>query len=524
MDYLFYLLLVILIWLITLNYLSFQSKKTAIQLVNEMGIGYNLGKTYNCCIISELISEEDNIRVEQINNWGTILPTKKQVNQIKKYGFRTIRFQVVYNNLISESETIKSNWIKELKKIIDMIYNLNMYCILSIYHNDDFWNSNEIKAIDKYINFWKEIANEFKNYDDNLIFESNHKLYFKNITLLNLSQSFIDTIRNSRGLNTKRILVIPKMSTELEKYRISEQIPNDPANKTAISISYYFPSIYSGEHIYDEDGDYYIIYENDIVWYDYKGNILVTTPLNDWGSISDDYYYLYEDFKNLKTMFMDKGIPIIIGEAGILTTNGNTDLMMQFLYVLFSKSNEYDGIMACLWDNPESNEENKIYYNKETNKWTNEKIKKTIQKISRGNFIKTLDYYIYTNIETIIPDYNHWTSDIEIKEAKILTLYINAKLYGKLGEDIVFGFSYYDSNYDLVYFEIQQKHAKKQYDGTTTFKIDLSNTEVNNILQGEILKGFHLIVINNVTSVFEGYFNIFDYKNLQKEVLNELNK
>ena len=160
---------------------------------------------------------------------------------------------------------------------------------------------------------------------------------------------------------------------------------------------------------------------------------------------------MYEDFKNLKTMFMDKGIPLIIGEAGILTTNGNADLMMEFLYVLFSKSNEYDGIMACLQDNQESNEENKIYYNKETNKWTNEKIKKTIQKISRGNFIKTLDYYIYTNIETIILDYNHWTSDIEIKEAKILTLYINAKLYGKFGEDIVFGFCYYDSNYDFLY-------------------------------------------------------------------------
>ena len=79
MDYLLYLLLIILILLLTLNYLSFQSKMTAIQLVNEMGIGYNLGNTYNCCIISE----EDNIKVEQINNWGTILPTKKQINQIK---------------------------------------------------------------------------------------------------------------------------------------------------------------------------------------------------------------------------------------------------------------------------------------------------------------------------------------------------------------------------------------------------------------------------------------------------------
>ena len=125
MDYFPYFLLVVFILLLILDYMSFLSKKTAIQLVNEMGIGYNLGNTYNCCITSE----EDNIKNEQIKNWGTILPTQKQINKIKKYGFKTIRFQVVYNNLIDESEKFKSNWIKELKKIIIMIYNLNMYCI-----------------------------------------------------------------------------------------------------------------------------------------------------------------------------------------------------------------------------------------------------------------------------------------------------------------------------------------------------------------------------------------------------------
>jgi len=520
MDYLLYLLFLIFILLLNVNYLSFQTKKTAIQLVNEMGLGYNLGNTYNCCIISD----EDNIKNEQINNWGTILPTKKQINQIKKYGFKTIRFQVVYNNSISESEEIKSNWIKGLKKIIDWIYNLNMYCILSIYHNDDFWNSEEIKAIDKYINIWKEIANEFKNYDDYLIFESNHKIYFINITLLNVSQSFIDIIRNSGGLNIQRLLIIPKLSTELEIYRFSDQFPNDPSNKTAVSLRYYFPSLYGGDLIYDDEGDYYIIYENDIVWYDYNGNEVVTTPLKNWGENSEDYYFMFEDFNNIKRRFMDKGFPIIIGEAGILTKNANPDLFSQFLYVLFSMSSEYDGIMACLWDNPESSEGNKFYYNRETDKWTNVKIKKSIPKFSRGNFIKTLDYYIYTNIDLIIPDKNYWNSDIEFKQTKALTLYINARLNGKLGEDIEFGFCYYNSENELTYFQVKKQHAKKQYDGTTIFKIDLTNMDINIILQGEIYKGYNLMNINNITVVFEGYFNIFDYNNLQKEILKELNK
>ena len=186
----------------------------------------------------------------------------------------------------------------------------------------------------------------------------------------------------------------------------------------------------------------------------------VTTPLNDWGSESDDYYFMYEDFKNYKNKFMDKGIPVIIGEAGIISNKSNSNSLTEFLYFLFSITYEYDGIMACLWDIPESKEGDKIYYNRENNKWTNEKIKKSIQRISRENFIKTLDYYINTNIETIIPDNNHWTSDIEVKQTKILALYINAKLYGKLGEDIEFGFSYFNSDYAWICFEFKKNIQK----------------------------------------------------------------
>ena len=135
-----------------------------------------------------------------------------------------------------------------------------------------------------------------------------------------------------------------------------------------------------------------------------------------------------------------------------------------------------------------------------------------------------MDYYISTNIEIIIPEENYWSSDFDFKQTKILEIYINAKLYGKLGKDIEFGFSYLNGDYDWDYFEFKKQHLKKQYDGTTIFKVDLSNMEVNLFLQGEIYKGYDLLIINNVTAVFEGYFYVFDYKNLQKDVLKELNK
>ena len=58
---------------VLLNYMYFTFNKTAIQIVDEMGIGYNLGKTFNCC---SSVGEES-IFYEQIKTWGTVLPTKK---------------------------------------------------------------------------------------------------------------------------------------------------------------------------------------------------------------------------------------------------------------------------------------------------------------------------------------------------------------------------------------------------------------------------------------------------------------
>ena len=100
-------------------------------------------------------------------------------------------------------------------------------------------------------------------------------------------------------------------------------------------------------------------------------------------------------------MYIDKGFPIIIGEAGIITKyNKNTTLLREFLYVFFSLIYDSDGIMACLWDNPEKNGEIQNYYNRENNKWSDGIIQNTILKISKGKQLKFSDFYAFTNIES----------------------------------------------------------------------------------------------------------------------------
>ena len=118
MNNLHIILIIILISSLIFNYLSFSTKKTSIQLVNEMGIGYNLGNTYNCCNIIE----EKNSENEDIKLFGTTFPKRNIIIEIKKNGFKTIRFQVLYTNYTYNNGKINSQWINKIKELIILIY------------------------------------------------------------------------------------------------------------------------------------------------------------------------------------------------------------------------------------------------------------------------------------------------------------------------------------------------------------------------------------------------------------------
>ena len=127
---------------------------------------------------------------------------------------------------------------------------IKKYFVINVY-NDGYsgnWLYDGLKVKDKYINLWTQIANEFKDYDEHLIFESMDSLdilnngYFDYFSLNKLIQGFIDTIRESGGKNTERLLLISGAMNDLDLTYSSEYImPKDPSNNLAIGIHYYSP-------------------------------------------------------------------------------------------------------------------------------------------------------------------------------------------------------------------------------------------------------------------------------------------
>ena len=501
MKFLTLILSTVFIISFTLNYLCISKEKSVMKIVNEMGLGYNLAYSFDCYDFYGKITNPD----EQITLMGNPIPTKKLISNIKKYGFKTIRFPVTWINFIDDYGNVNAEWMSRVKQVVKWIVKMNIYCILNLYHDGDSgnWLSSNYDSKNKYINLWTQIAEEFKDYNEYLIFESMNKpLYFSYFdydydALLYYTQSFVDTIRNSEGYNKKRLLIISGMNGDMQAtFNKNYKMPKDSINKLAISVQYYIPFEFTSINY-----NLYNSYEK-------------------WGNEAE-YKELIENFNKLKKFYINNGIPVIIGEIGVLTEdNKEITSIREYLYAVFSLSNEYEGIMSCLWDTSNKKKGNMNYYNREADEWYDVKIKDNFDKILKGNIIKSSDFYIITNLETTTITNEYGDYIIKVGVRKALKIILNISYIGKFLEDYYFEIYSYDQNGWMFNIEFNRRNGKKQYDGTIIFTVDISNQDINNCI--EIYGWYGVFKFNNITIEYKENFISFDYQAYKSEILKEI--
>ena len=490
------------------------SSKNSLEIVQNMGIGYNLGNTFD----SYDFKTEINTPEEQITLMGNILPTKNMIKKIKKYGFKTIRFPVTWIFFIDDNGNINSNWMILVKEVVDLIVKENLYCILNIYNDGNYgnWLSMGLEAKDKYINLWSQIANEFKDYNDYLIFESMNEVYFFNYDILSydydilftLNQAFVDTIRNSGGNNIKRLLIVAGANSNLDLTCSSDyKIPIDSSNKLAVSIQYYNPTRFTKEHYFDPYS-----------WTDYDGIEYYFEPTLSWGN-SEEYLQIITDFETMRNTFVNKGIPIIINEIGVFTEDKKKiESIREYLYMIFSISSDFNGIMPCLWDTSNKKFGDMNFYDRENDKWYDDKLKENFLQISRGKYIKPMDFYIKIHFETITMTYLQRGFEMKIGSRKALKIIINARINGTLFIDANFRIFSYDSLGNRFQIKFAKSDGKKQYDGTHVFSIDVSKIKLYKYIRVSIDSVLNHITLNNLTVEFEESFQSLDYKSFKDSI------
>ena len=243
----------------------------------------------------------------------------------------------------------------------------------------------------------------------------------------------------------------------------------------------------------------------------------------EWG-LSKQYKDIERNFDFMKNNFTDKGIPVIIGEVGILNDYIiKNNSIEQFLYTLFSMSSEYEGILPCLWDIPSTSSiNNSFYFNKESKKWSKNIYGKIFSKISKGKFIKSLDYYYQTNLETEDITLNG-IFNINVGSKRIVKIFINARFKKHIENYMGIAVFCSDKDYNNQDFILQEKDGKRQYDGTSIFVIDASELELYYYVQVLDFFGEDYININNVTIQYEEPYLCFDHISYKSDILKEIN-
>ena len=320
---------------------------TTMEITKDMGIGLNLGNTLESC--GDWIWEYGDHSVKSYETaWGSPEIQKEMIEGIKKEGFGVMRLPVHWFNLMSDDYTINSDYMARAKQIVDWALDAGLYVILNIHHDEkEFFKNLPTKTdetIKNYKKIWTQIADAFQDYDDYLMFESlNEEACWGDVFnqwsgsdtgkkevydyTYKLNQAFVDVVRNSGGNNPERHLLLAGYCTDAALTCDSLfKMPNDPAKRCAVSIHYYTPPTFT---ILSEDADW--------------GKAQST-----WGN-QDEIKELNNNFDMIKSTFIDKGIPVIIGEYGSVTENKELDSVYNFLYSV-CKAAYSRNMVPVLWD------------------------------------------------------------------------------------------------------------------------------------------------------------------------------
>jgi len=334
--------------------------ENATDAVKNMGLGWNLGNAldansqqYHDPTQANYWGQQD---VTSESCWGQF-PTKTELlTMMKDAGFGAIRVPVTWYNHMDIDGNVDEAWMNRVHDVVDYVISQGLYCIINVHHDTGADSQNWASWLKadasvytaqkaRYEKLWQQIANEFRNYDQHLLFEAYNEMldaqsswnFAQSNTsydaINNYAQSFVNVVRATGGNNAQRNLIINDYGASSGSGTWSTKL-QDPLKQMKIPDG-------ESNHIIFEVHNYPSLIDND------KQN----------RSISDIQTEIDAWITNLKTHLVNKGAPVIIGEWGTNNVDageGKTDydvrkdLMFQFVDYLIKAMKQND-IATFYW-------------------------------------------------------------------------------------------------------------------------------------------------------------------------------
>lgn len=297
--------------------------------VDAMQPGWNLGNTFDA--------------TGSETSWGNPATTKELIDQLVKEGYKSIRIPITWNHRMGAEPdyVIDEAFLKRIQEVVDWSLDAGLYVMINMHH-DSHWmldmESYRDQVLIRFKAAWIQIAEHFKDYPDKLMFEGineprfsedwgrDEAVYFE--MLHELNASFHEVVRQSGGLNDKRPLVLSTLTASAAQKRLDE------LGKTIEQLN--DKRIIATVHYYG--------------FYPFSVNLAGVTTFND--EARND---LIQTFDRVHDTFVAKGIPVIVGEFGLLGFDKAVDMIEQgeklkyFDYLGYYAKQKR--LTTMLWDN-----------------------------------------------------------------------------------------------------------------------------------------------------------------------------
>ncbi len=283
----------------------------AVELAAKIDLGWNIGNTM------ESPGGE--------SGWGNPQITESYIKFVKQCGFNAIRLPCAWNWYhVDNKQTahIDENWLNRVKEVVRYCVNNDMYVLLNVHWDGGWLENNCTKSKQDSVNakqkaIWEQIATKMRDFDEHLMFASANEPNAGDATqmgvLLTYHQTFVNAVRSTGGRNTYRTLVIQGSSDFLQV----KDFPKDPTpNRMMYEEHNYTPSQFT---FLNEDVSW-----GKMVYYWGQGHHSTIEPDRNptYGEESDHLKY----FQRIKEQFVDKGIPVLMGEYGAYRRGGSAHI------------------------------------------------------------------------------------------------------------------------------------------------------------------------------------------------------
>lgn len=326
-----------------------QCDETAFQTAANISMAINIGNTL------EAIGGE--------TAWGAAKINADYIRSIRESGFDAVRLPVAwYNHSDKNTLKIDESWMNRVDEVVQLCIANGLYVFMNI-HWDEGWMELNIDSYSSDVDriqreLWTQIADRFKDYDKHLVFcganEAGQDTQASADALRAYMQTFIDVVRASGSNNANRVLVVQSPGTDIDravKY-CAGNLPKDKvADRMMLEVHCYDPSDFT---ILQNDGEWGA---NSKVRYFWGQDYHTGTDRDcTWGEEN----HIDTQMQKLKANFVDKGIPVIIGEFGcgrrrsfVASIDEDRHRASRCYYHSYIvKSAKTNGAVPFLWDTP----------------------------------------------------------------------------------------------------------------------------------------------------------------------------